>query len=157
MVEKPQKPPEKKADKKPEKKPIKKEKVFFATGKRKKSVARASMKKGNGKVTINSISLESIENSFVKSRINEPLQLAGSDWKGYDINVKVTGGGIKGQAEASRQAISRALVQIFGNQLKKTFLNYDKYLLVYDPRRTEPHKPPRSSQGPRRYKQRSKR
>jgi small subunit ribosomal protein S9 len=46
---------------------------------------------------------------------------------------------------------------MLGSNMKKIFMEYDRNILVYDPRRTEPHKPPRSSQGPRRYKQRSKR
>jgi len=69
----------------------------------------------------------------------------------------VKGGGVFGQTEAARQAIAKGLVEIFGSELRQKFLEYDRNLLVFDPRRTEPHKPPRSSQGPRRYKQRSKR
>ncbi|MCK5548548.1 MAG: 30S ribosomal protein S9, partial [Thermoplasmata archaeon] len=81
----------------------------------------------------------------------------GDAWKKYNIKVKTKGGGIIGQAQAARQAISRGLVQVLGEDVKKVFLGYDRKMLVYDPRRTEPHKPPRSSQGPRRYKQKSKR
>ena len=62
-----------------------------------------------------------------------------------------------GQANAARQAIAKGLAQIMGDDVKKKFLEYDRNLLVYDSRRTEPHKPPHSSWGARRYKQRSKR
>ena len=62
------------------------------------------------------------------------------------------------QADATRQAIAKGLVEYFDNKnLKDKYLEYDRNLLVYDSRRTEPHKPSRSSQGARRHKQRSKR
>jgi len=132
-------------------------KIIFTTGKRKRAVARATFRPGYGRVKINSIPLEMIKPEMVRLLINEPLLLAGDGWKGYDIKVNVIGGGIMGQAEAVRQAIARGLVEILGENVKKKFIEYDRNLIVYDPRRTEPHKPPRSSQGSRRYKQRSKR
>jgi small subunit ribosomal protein S9 len=61
------------------------------------------------------------------------------------------------QAEAAAQGIARAIVSIKGEEAKKTFLDYDRALLVQDPRRSEPHKPSRSKKGARRHKQRSKR
>ncbi len=132
-------------------------KIVFTTGKRKRAVARATFRPGSGRVKINSIPLEIVKPDMVRLLINEPLVLAGDGWKGYDIKVNVIGGGIMGQAEAARQAIARGLVEILGENVKKKFIEYDRNLIVYDPRRTEPHKPPRSSQGSRRYKQRSKR
>jgi len=131
--------------------------VTFATGKRKKSIARAVMKKGTGKVRINSKPIQLFSNELVRMKMLEPLVLAGDAWKKFDISVNVKGGGQMGQADAARQAIARCLVDALGVDLKKKFIDYDRNLLVYDVRRTEPHKPPRSSQGPRRYKQRSKR
>lgn len=131
--------------------------VIFKIGKRKRAVARASIRPGSGKILINGRLLENFKNEVLKLRLEEPFILSGRDWKSYDFIVKVKGGGLFGQADAARQAIARGLVEIFGSELKKKFLDYDRNLLVYDPRRTEPHKPPRSSQGPRRYKQRSKR
>ncbi|MBU1135167.1 MAG: 30S ribosomal protein S9 [Nanoarchaeota archaeon] len=133
------------------------EKIIFTTGKRKRAIARARFKLGTGKVTMNQKSIETIGNELVKMKIKEPLMLMGDRAKGYDIIINATGGGIMGQIDAARQAISRGFVEIIGEEAKKTFLSYDRNLLVYDVRRTEPHKPPRSSQGPRRYKQRSKR
>ncbi len=131
--------------------------VIFKTGKRKRAVARASIKPGSGKILINGEPLENFKNEVLKLRLEEPFILTGKEWKSYDFIVNVKGGGILGQTDAARQAFARGLVEIFGNELKQKFLDYDRNLLVYDPRRTEPHKPPRSSQGPRRYKQRSKR
>ena len=144
------------SEKKPEKKKEKKE-IIFTTGKRKTAVARARFKPGKGVVKINSVPLELIEPDIRRLRIQEPLILAGDQWKKFDIQVNVKGGGITGQTDATRQALARGLVEIFGNEMKKTFLQYDRNLLVYDPRRTEPAKPPHSSWGARRYKQRSKR
>ena len=129
----------------------------FTVGKRKKAIARASFRKGNGVVKINSMPLESMNNELLRLKIKEPLILMGDEWKKFDISVSVKGGGITGQAEACRQAIARGLSGLMGDRAKKVFLSYDRNLLVYDPRRRETRKPPRSSKGARRYKQRSKR
>ena len=131
--------------------------VIFTIGKRKRAVAKASIKPGSGEILVNGEPLENFKNEVVKLRLKEPFILTGKEWETYDFIVNMKGGGILGQADAARQAIARGLVEIFGSELKQKFLDYDRNLLVYDPRRTEPHKPPRSSQGPRRYKQRSKR
>lgn len=142
--------------------PVKKEKreskgIIFTTGKRKKAVARATVKPGSGKIFINGEPLENVKNEVIRMRLKEPFAIAGKDCKSYDFLVTVKGGGILGQAEAARQSIARGLVEVFGSELRQRFMEYDRNLMAYDPRRTEPHKPPRSSQGPRRYKQRSKR
>ncbi len=128
----------------------------FTTGKRKRALARARIQKGSGRVWLNSVPLEKVGNEMVRMRIQEPLVLAGDALKSHDISVTVKGGGPMGQADAARQAIGKGIVAI-APELKDRLLEYDSLLLVPDPRRTEPHKPPRSSQGPRRYKQRSKR
>jgi len=132
-------------------------KVVVALGKRKKSIARARVKPGKGIVKVNGQPLELMTNEIVRLKIQEPLIILGDLWKSYDIQVNVHGGGILGQADAARQAISKGLVSFLGDESKKTLTEYDRNLLVYDTRRTEPHKPSRSSQGPRRHKQRSKR
>ncbi len=136
---------------------IEEKRSVFVIGKRKRAVARGFIRLGSGKVKINNQPLENMQNDVARLMIQEPLIIAGDIWKKYDFNISVRSGGVIGQAEAARQAIARGLAEIFGDSLKKRFLEYDRNLLVYDPRRTEPHKPPRSSQGPRRYKQRSKR
>lgn len=135
----------------------KKKKEVFTTGKRKKAIARANIEPGTGIVLFNSRPVESIQNETMRLLLQEPLLLIGEAWKKFNINVKTTGGGIIGQAQAARQAIARGLAELLGADAKRAFMEYDRNMLVYDPRRTEPHKPPRSSQGPRRYKQRSKR
>ncbi|MCK5022729.1 MAG: 30S ribosomal protein S9 [Candidatus Aenigmarchaeota archaeon] len=131
--------------------------IVFTTGKRKRAVARASIRPGKGKVLINKELLENISNRTLRLRLMEPFIVSEKNWKSYDFTVNIRGGGILGQTDAARQAIAKGLVEIFGGELRQKFLDYDRSLIAYDPRRTEPHKPPRSSQGPRRYKQRSKR
>ncbi len=130
--------------------------LAFTTGKRKRAIARAWFKKGQGTVRINFVPLELFKNEIARMTISEPLVLAGDAWKGLEINVNVKGGGIMGQAEAARQAIAKGLAEK-NPDLRQKFMEYDRNLLISDPRRTEPHKPPRSSQGPRRAKQKSKR
>lgn len=142
---------------KPKIKTKKESEIVFVTGKRKRAIARARLKKGSGVIKINSVPLSLMQNEMLKLRIQEPLIIAGEEWKRFDISINVKGGGIMGQAEAARQAIAKGLVEYLGDGLRERYVSYDRNLLVYDPRRTEPHKPPRSSQGPRRYKQRSKR
>jgi small subunit ribosomal protein S9 len=132
----------------------KKQEIFI--GKRKRAIARARISPGKGTVKINGIPLDNIKDKMSRLKIQEPLILSGNAWKSANIKVTVRGGGPMGQAEAVRQAVSRALVSV-RPELRNTYMNYDRFMLVYDPRRTEPHKPPRSSQGPRKYKQRSKR
>lgn len=128
---------------------------IFTTGKRKKAIARASLKPGKGVVKVNAVPLGLFKNEMYRTRMMEPLLISNA-WKGYDIDVNVKGGGQTGQADAVRQAIARALVQA-DSALKPSFVQYDKHLLAYDSRRNEMSKPSRSSKGPRRHKQRSKR
>ncbi len=134
----------------------KKLEMVFTIGKRKRAIARATAKPGTGKIYINGKFLDYVQPEPVRLYISEPILIAGDVSKTLDININVQGGGIFGQAAASRQAIAKAMVE-FESSLKQKFLDYDRTLLVADARRTEPHKPSRSKQGPRRHKQRSKR
>ncbi len=156
MTEKKKASKEEKAGKKKET-PKAKKLPLHSTGKRKRSVARAVVRKGSGKIKINYNLIENETNEVYRLRVMEPLIVSGADWKKYDFIINVKGGGVMGQASAARQAIGKALVEIFGSGIREKLMDYDRNMLAYDPRRTEPHKPPRSSQGARRYKQRSKR
>ena len=131
-------------------------KIVMTKGKRKRAIARAWFRPGKGVVKVNSVPLETMGNEMARLKIQEPLIIAGDGWKSYNINITVKGGGLMGQAEAVRQVISRGLATLLP-ETKEKFMNYDRFMLVDDPRRTEPHTPPHSSWGPRRYKQRSKR
>lgn len=132
-------------------------KVIQTAGKRKTAIARATIREGKGRVRINSKPVEIIEPEMIRLIIMEPLILAGEDVVNkVDIDVKVQGGGIVGQAEAARVAIARALVEWTNDMnLKETYMQYDRTMLVGDSRRTEPHKPNRSTKGPRAKRQKS--
>ena len=138
----------------------KKDKFVFSVGKRKTSVARAVLKPGKGNVRINAIPLEFWGSEPLRLWIKEPLIIAGEVGKDIDIDVNVSGGGIVSGAEAARQAVAKGLVDFGGKELKNKYLEYDRNLLVYDPRRNESHHGSgrgASKRGSRRHKQRSKR
>ena len=81
----------------------------YATGKRKNSVARVWLKKGNGKVSINGKSIESyFSRPVLQMIVNQPLEVIQSVGN-YDIKATVKGGGLSGQAGALRHGISKAL------------------------------------------------
>jgi len=115
-------------------------KIIHTKGKRKRAVARATLKAGTGKVRINGNLIDTVEPKLVRLKIREPLILAGSISEKVDIGVNVNGGGIMSQADASRLAIAKALVQ-HSKKLEKTFLDYDRQLIVADVRRKETSKP----------------
>ena len=121
---------------------MKKKGTIHSVGKRKTSVARATLNPGKGRIRINSRELDTLLPEMAKLRIKEPLILSKAE--GVDISINVCGGGIFSQAEASRVAIARALVK-WKKDLKQVFLDYDRMLLVSDVRRTEPQKPYRSA------------
>ncbi len=118
-------------------------KVVHVSGKRRKAIARATIQPGKGTVRINSMLLQNYNPIMSKMKIMEPLLIAGEDvTKKVDIKVNVIGGGFEGQAEAARLAIARALVQYTGSKtLEKSFLDYDRQLLVADVRQRESRKP----------------
>jgi small subunit ribosomal protein S9 len=116
-------------------------KIVHESGKRKTAVARATIKKGKGRVRINKIPLEIVTPTIARDKIMEPLLLSRELWKDLDIDVNMKGGGFMGQAEAARTAIARALVKwVRKSSLKATFLEYDKTMLSGDSRRKEPKK-----------------
>ena len=131
--------------------------IIQTAGKRKSAVARATIKEGKGRVRVNYKPVEILEPEIARFTIIEPLVLAGGEIIGkVDVDVKVEGGGFMGQAEAARIAIARALVEWTGDMnLKEKFMKYDRTMLVGDSRRTEPHKPNRSTKGPRAKRQKS--
>ena len=88
------------------------EKTFYATGKRKTSIARVWMKPGAGKVTVNDQELNgyfSLETA--KGMVSQPLELTGTLGQ-FDISATVRGGGMIGQAGALRHGITRALLTV---------------------------------------------
>ncbi len=119
-------------------------KVVHTSGKRKRAVARATLKPGKGQIHVNRRRLDFFGDRIAQLRIQEPLILVGDQAKEVDINVRIMGGGTNGQVEAARVAIARALVS-YDKKLKSVFDSYDRLLLVADVRRKEPRKPGRHS------------
>tara|TARA_Y100000310_G_C20266909_1_gene616201 strand:+ start:199 stop:600 length:402 start_codon:yes stop_codon:yes gene_type:complete len=122
-------------------------KSVTAAGKRKRAIARATIRAGNGVVRINNKNLDFYEPKISRLKLKEPLIIAGDLSGKVNIDVNVFGGGISSQADASRLAIAKGLVEFSKNgKLKEQFLNYDRNLLVADVRRKEPSKPNRHGQ-----------
>ena len=117
------------------------------SGKRKTAIARATLRQGTGIVRINGILIDFVHPRISRLKLREPLILAGDVANKVDVDVDVVGGGITSQAEASRLAIAKALVNFTkSDELKEIFLNYDRNLLVADVRFKETAKPNRHGQ-----------
>ena len=81
----------------------------YATGKRKNSIARVWLKKGNGEIKINGKALDKyFSRPVLQMIVNQPLDIVKSE-KSYEIMASVKGGGLSGQAGAIRHGISKAL------------------------------------------------
>ena len=111
-----------------------------AVGRRKAAVARVIVKEGNGQITINKRALDVyFPSSILQYIVKQPLLTLNAAEK-YDIHVNLDGGGYKGQAEALRLAIARALVKI--NPEDKPALRAEGFM-TRDPRVVERKKPGR--------------
>ena len=100
----------------------KKKTNIHGVGKRKRAIARAYAKAGSGKVFVNNQLLDVMQPELIRMMIGEPVVLAGATAKKLDIDVKVTGGGVWGQATAARQAIADVLAQTDKNLKEKFFV-----------------------------------
>jgi len=116
---------------------------IITSGKRKTSVARAVLTEGNGKIKINKKDYKTLQ-IFDRFKIEEPLRI-GENILGkinFDVSINVRGGGEKGQIDAARVALARAMVKFSNSkELNLAFLDYDRNLLVADVRRKEMYKP----------------
>jgi small subunit ribosomal protein S9 len=111
-----------------------------ALGRRKAAVARVYLSDGKGKITVNGRDYkEYFGAETLQYVVTQPLVLLNAADK-YDINVNLAGGGVKGQAEALRLGITRALVMIDAES--KTTLKGEGFL-TRDPREVERKKPGR--------------
>lgn len=109
-----------------------------AVGRRKAAVARVIVKEGTGVVTINKRPIDVyFPSSILQYIVRQPLTTLDCAEK-YDIHVNLDGGGYKGQAEALRLAIARALVKI--NPEDKSALRREGFM-TRDPRAVERKKP----------------
>ena len=114
--------------------------VINTVGRRKAAVARVYLSEGKGNITINKRSLEEYFTlPTLQYIVKQPLELLGVAGQ-YDVKVNLTGGGFKGQAEALRLGIARALVEV--NAEDKAQLRAAGFM-TRDPRQVERKKPGR--------------
>ena len=100
--------------------------IINSIGRRKSSVARLFLKSGNGKITINGRDYkEFFPQEYIRQIVLDPMKISGAEIN-FDLKILVEGGGFKGQSEAIRLAISRALVKV--NEDYKKPLKEKKYL-----------------------------
>ena len=110
----------------------------YARGRRKEAIATVRMYKGTGTMNVNEMTAaDYFNNDSLIAVIQQPLKLAGQDDK-FEISLHVSGGGKRGQADAARLAISRALV-VLSEDLRPTLKKAG--LLTRDPREKERMKP----------------
>ncbi|MEQ2274819.1 40S ribosomal protein S16 [Xenotaenia resolanae] len=145
----------------PAKGPLQSVQVF---GRKKTATAVAHCKRGNGLIKVNGRPLEMVEPATLQYKLLEPVLLLGKErFAGVDIRVRVKGGGHVAQIYAIRQAISKALVAYYQKctcrvcnlecfciavdvdeaskkEIKDILIQYDRTLLVADPRRCESKK-----------------
>jgi small subunit ribosomal protein S9 len=117
-------------------------KVLVVSGKRKTALARAVVKPGLGRVRVNMTPVEILEPEIAREKIMEPLLQVGEDvWKQLDMDVKTSGGGYMGQAEAARMAVANALLKwTKSSHIRTVFTEYDRTMIAGDSRRKEPKK-----------------
>ena len=117
-------------------------KIIVVSGKRKTALARAIVKPGAGRIRINKIPVEIVEPEIAREKILEPVMQAGEDIrKQVDIEVKTSGGGYMGQAEAARMAVANGLLKwTRSSHLRTVFSEYDRTMIVGDSRRKETKK-----------------
>ncbi len=118
-------------------------------GKKKNAIAVANITEGHGNIRVNSKPLQLVEPAALRAKLYEPILLLGGEhFRKLNIRISVNGGGQTAQIYAIRQAICRGIVAF--NQkyvdeeskraVKDIILQYDRSLLVADPRRPEPKK-----------------
>jgi len=116
------------------------EKQKNAVGRRKEAVTRVFLSKGDGKITVNGKDYKTyFPLVYLQNQVEAPLKVTESTGK-FDILVNATGGGVKGQAEATKLAISRALIEV-NAELRPTLKAAG--MLKRDPRSVERKKPGR--------------
>lgn len=112
--------------------------IINSLGRRKTSIARVYLSKGNGKITVNSKDYKDFfPVAMLQSKVTQPFNITETSGQ-YDVNINVMGGGYNGQAEAIRLGISRALVKV--SEDFKIVLKADG-LMTRDPRMVERKKP----------------
>nr|WP_321234483.1 30S ribosomal protein S9 [uncultured Psychroserpens sp.] len=108
--------------------------VIHKIGRRKTAVARVYLAKGKGKITVNKKDMaDYFTTATLQYKVNQPLAMTNNDGN-FDITVNVYGGGITGQAEAIRLALSRAMCEL---DAENRLILKPEGLLTRDPRMVE--------------------
>merc|ERR1711879_212822 len=116
---------------------------------RKKTATLAFCKRGNGLIKVNGRPLDLVEPVTLRMKVQEPVLIIGKErFAAIDIRVSVRGGGQIAQIYAIRQAIAKAIVAYYQKfvdeaskkEIKDLLVQYDRSLLVADPRRCEAKK-----------------
>lgn len=124
-------------------------KVVYTHGKKKDAIANAVVQPGKGSITINRVPINLVEPRPLRIKLFEPILLVGaSHFKDLKIKIRVVGGGPTSRLYAARLALAKGLVawkQKYVDEdekttIRKTYLSYDRALLVADQRRREPKK-----------------
>merc|ERR1712000_96210 len=114
-------------------------------GKKKTATAVASCKSGRGLVKVNGVPLELLRPEILRTKVTEPFYILGEDvFNQVDIRIRVKGGGSTSQVYAIRQAIvayyQKYVDEAAKKEIKEKLIQFDRTLLVADPRRAEPKK-----------------
>lgn len=118
-------------------------------GRKRNAVAVALFKPGKGTIRVNGVPIDLVEPAILRQKVLEPVLLLGQDrFSEYDIRIRVRGGGYTSQIYAIRLALSKSIVAFYQKHLnecmkreiKEILLEYDRNLLIADPRRCEPKK-----------------
>ena len=108
--------------------------IIHKIGRRKTAVARIYLSEGKGNITINDKELKNyFPTATLQYKVKQPFMLTGTD-DNYDVKINVFGGGITGQAEAIRLAISRAMCEV---DIENRGTLKPEGLLTRDPRMVE--------------------
>ena len=118
-------------------------------GRKKNAVAVATVVKGHGCIRVNGKPLDLVEPQSLRTKLYEPILVVGGKvFKRVTMRIRVRGGGPSNQVFAIRQAMARGIVAFHQKyhdeqtkrELKDLFGQYDRNLLITDPRRPEPKK-----------------
>ncbi|GIQ86664.1 ribosomal protein S9 [Kipferlia bialata] len=124
-------------------------KAIQTFGRKKTATAVARVNEGQGLIRVNGVPLEQIRPEVLRVKVLEPVLVLGREkFANVDIRVRVRGGGYVSQVYAIRQAIAKGLVayyqkfedEVSKNQIRSTLIEYDRSLLVADPRQCEAKK-----------------
>jgi len=118
-------------------------------GRKKNAVATAHLTEGKGLIRVNGVPIDLVEPAILRTKVLEPVLLLGADRFGqFDVRIRVRGGGYTAQIYAIRLALAKSIVafhqkhidECSKREIKEILLEYDRNLLVSDPRRCEPKK-----------------